>query len=127
MSDTPFAGGPEEKGSQVRFINCRHTVPAQGYAFLEARSPVTGNISHILFHFPEGCEGLVFVRVHINKEAVWPISNEWIALDDATPLYQFPAPYQIIKKQDYLGVEIQNLDKANPHTITVLFTLIGRL
>lgn len=109
---------------QVRFVNFRTTVPASTAIVLEARSPITGKITHVTFHFPPGSISLVRVRVLLEREPVWPIGGEFIALDDATAVYSLHEG-QKVKKDDYLQCEIENYDTVNPHTPSIILTLEG--
>lgn len=113
-------------GEETRFINFRVAVPPSTYMRLRADSPVTGRITHALFHFPAGCLSLVGIKVLLEGVEVWPIRGQ-IALDDATPVYAFPSPGQALKKNAHLDVEIENTDTTYPHTPSVLLTVVGVL
>jgi len=112
-----------DTGEDVRFVNFRYTVPSSTQVLLRARSPLTGLLTHALFHFPPGCLALVDLRVDVNLIPVYPITG-WISLDDATPVFKFSRG-QPIKKMDYLDVWLQNRDTINQHTISVLLVLEG--
>lgn len=112
-----------ELGEDIRFVNFRYTVPANTLVLLRARSPLTGLITHTLFHFPPGCLALVDLRVDVNLVQVYPVIG-WISLDDATPVFRFSRG-QPVKKRDYLDVYLQNRDTINTHTISVLLVLEG--
>lgn len=68
---------------------------------------------------------LVDVRVLLEREAVWPVGEAYIALDNATPTYPFLSPGQAVKKYDYLTCEFINRDTVNAHTVSVILVLQG--
>jgi hypothetical protein len=109
---------------ETRFVNFRTTVHPGIAVLLLEPSPLTGEITHVLFHFPAGCNALVMVRVLLNHEPVWPIRENFLALDDSSPLYEVS---EVVKKFDPLEVEIWNTDDTYDHTVTVELTLKGQL
>lgn len=109
---------------ETRFVNFRYEVPVLTGVLLSEPSPLTGQIESITFHFPSGCNALVFVRFLLNHEPVWPLRGQYIALDDATPVY---AVSEAVKKGDPLEVEIQNGDEDYAHTISVILSMKGIL
>ena len=113
-----------ERKEETRFVNFRYELqPLEGVLLLEP-SPLTGKITHVLFHFPNGCNALVQVRVLLNHTPVWPMRGAYLALNDATPLYQVS---EEVNKHDPLEVEMLNGDGEYAHNITVELTLKGFL
>lgn len=78
-----------------------------------------GIITSINFNFPLGCNGLVDVFAGRNNERFYP-EQGFISLNDASPVY---AISHQVKAGDVLWAEIHNGDAANPHQITVVFTI----
>ncbi|MBA7567562.1 hypothetical protein ES708_09277 [subsurface metagenome] len=86
-------------------------------------SPLTGRITSVAMHFPDGCNALVHVA--FGHGEVWVAPSEidtYISLNDATPVFPTNEP---IEKGEHLWAEIQNADGGNPHSISVIATLVG--
>ncbi len=86
-------------------------------------SPLTGKITSVAMHFPDGCNALVHVA--FGHGEVWVAPSEidtYISLNDATPVFPTNEP---IEKGEHLWAEIQNADGGNPHSISVIATLVG--
>ena len=85
--------------------------------------PLTGKMTSITMHFPDGCNGLVHVAFGHSDKWVAPSEiNTFISLNNATPV--FPTSEPVIKNE-HLWTEIRNGD-VNPHLISVIATIIGR-
>jgi hypothetical protein len=112
----------------VRFVNFRDTLLVAGTlgsgVRLTQRSPITGLVTHVLFHYPPGTMARVRIRVLHDQRPIWPLYNQWIALDSATPLWQFKEG-EPVQKDDRLEVEMENTDTVWTHEITVALTLEG--
>ena len=100
----------------VRF---QQTVPALTGVTLADVVPVTGKVTQITVHFPNGCNALVDVAVKVKNQQILPVSG-FIALNDTTT--PFPASTDV-KANDDLFVQVNNGDGANPHTITVVVSI----
>ncbi|MBA7611169.1 hypothetical protein ES703_18388 [subsurface metagenome] len=86
-------------------------------------SPLTGRITQLVLHFPDGCNALVDVA--IGHKDTWVCPNEidtFIALNDATPVLTINEP---IEKAEEMWMIIRNADGGNAHAISVTFTIVG--
>ncbi|MBA7579984.1 hypothetical protein ES708_21870 [subsurface metagenome] len=86
-------------------------------------SPLTGKITSVTMHFPDGADALVHVA--FGHSEVWVCPSEidtYISLNNATPTFPTDEP---IEKGEYLWTEIRNADGENPHSISVIATLVG--
>ena len=104
-------------------MNFRSTVLAATGVVLASSCPLDGSIINITIHFPLGCLALVLVAFGKGGRQICPEAG-FIALDDATPVYPTNEP---CKGGDRLWVEIQNTDGFNPHTISVIATVVGTI
>ena len=98
----------------------RKTLAALTGDTFSLRPPISGTIVECFIDFPTGCRKLVEVKVSKNANDLVPI-NDFIALDKPykTPLREKITP------NDTITVEINNHDENNPHTVTVLLSIIG--
>ena len=86
-------------------------------------SPLTGRITQLVLHFPDGCNALVDVA--IGHKDTWVCPNEidtFIALNDATPVLTVDEP---IEKAEEMWMIVRNADGGNAHAISVTFTIVG--
>lgn len=87
------------------------------------RSPLTGRITQILRHFPEGCDALVELAVGHGDTWVLPEQTDmYVALNDATPVVTLNEP---IEKNEELWMIVRNGDGREPHTITTTVVIEG--
>jgi len=107
----------------TREIVLRETVqPLTGTRVVKS-SPLTGRITQLVLHFPNGCNALVDVA--IGHKDTWVCPNEidtFIALNDATPVLTIDEP---IEKGEEMWMVIRNTDGVNAHAISVTFTIVG--
>lgn len=106
---------------QVRF---QETLAALAGAQFSTPSEVTGEITQVMLHFPDGCDALV--NVAFGHEQKWTCPSEpetYIALNDATPVFTFKN--EKIARDDALWVIIENTDGTNAHTISVVVSMEG--
>lgn len=95
-------------------INFRETVSAgQGIRVTESYREA-GKITQVMFHFPDGCDALVQMRLLKDHHPFYPVHG-YLALNDATPVYYVQANYY---PNEPLTCEILNRDDGNPHTVT---------
>lgn len=100
-------------------INFFETVPpASGIRVVKSLC-YNGKITHVMFHFPPGMNGLVDVRLLKDEKPFYP-SNGYLTLDDSTPIYYMNVDYY---RKEPLTVEIQNRDAVNTHSPTVTVTI----
>lgn len=113
---------PEDKiTKQLRFS---YACPASTGVRLEDTSLLTGEITQVALHFPDGCDALVSVAFgHEQKWTCPSTPDTYIALNDATPVFTFIN--EEIHRDDVLWVIIENADGSNAHTISVIVTLEG--
>jgi len=86
-------------------------------------SPLTGRVTQLVLHFPDGCNALVDLA--IGHKDTWICPNEidtFIALNDATPVLTVDEP---IEKGEELWMIIRNTDGGFAHAISVTFTIVG--
>lgn len=102
-------------------ITFDYTVESGKGVRLEEPSPLTGYISEVTMHFPDGCNGLVYMALHYKDKTVFPIKG-YVRLNNATPTWQV---YQPVKKGEPIWVEILNKDSLNPHTPSITVVLRG--
>lgn len=105
----------------TRVLNYRSSTAASTSATDRQKCPLTGRITQILLHFPAGCNALVRTKVLHNGLSILP-TDDWIALDDTTPIYPMNWPVNIT---DYLDVVIENTDAVFAHTLTITITITG--
>lgn len=86
---------------------------------LEEDVPFAGYINSVCLHWPEGCNGLVSIKVGHGVEQFCPREG-YLALNDATPTYLFN---EGVNDHDVIWVEMQNADGINAHRIVVTVTL----
>ena len=113
-------GVPMEITKQVPIA---YTVQPLETIKLAEPSPLKGRIKAVTMHFPQNCNALVDVA--FGHSEVWVIPSEintYIALNAATPTFPADEP---VEKGEYLWVEIRNGDGLNPHSISVIATVIG--
>jgi len=106
---------------QVSFTRPDTTVLPATEIALQELSPLTGAITNIELHFPNGCNGLVEIRCYVNQEQILPVTG-YIALNDFTRSYSVNRK---ITNRDNLRVRISNRDAINPHTISIIFNMEG--
>jgi len=104
-----------------KHIPFKQTVePLTGYE-LEEDIPFDGYITAVLMHFPDGCNALVDVAVNVEHQRVIPErENEFIALNDATPIFQCNFP---VRAGNRIITYINNHDDTYPHAISVIVTI----
>jgi len=107
----------------TREVPLKATVAALEGTKIQKPSPLTGRITQVVRHWPEGCSA--YVDVAFGHGDVWVLPSEadtFVALDDATPVIAVSEP---VTKGEMLWMVIRNGDSANPHTISVTATIIG--
>ncbi|MBA7708871.1 hypothetical protein ES703_117776 [subsurface metagenome] len=96
--------------------------PLQG-AKIQDASPLTGRITSVAFHYPEGCDALV--EVAFGHKDTWVMPGKvdtFIALNDATPVFVVNEP---ITKGEELWMIVRNGDGGNAHSVSVIPTIRG--
>ena len=105
--------------------------PLQGVE-MEEPCPLTGEITEVTMHFPDGCAGLgptgytQLVQLAFGHSGVsmFPSKRgEYIALNDATPTWRNLR--EPVLKGERLWAELRNGDSANPHKPSILVTISG--
>ncbi|MDO9581335.1 MAG: hypothetical protein Q7J06_12375 [Bacteroidales bacterium] len=87
------------------------------------RSPLTGRITQVVRHWPEGCNSLVDLAVGHGDTWVLPEQTDmYTALNDATPVVNLNEP---VEKNEELWMVVRNGDAVNPHSITTTFIIEG--
>ena len=106
---------------QISFTRPVTTIAPATQTIVADDCPVTGKITYITLHFPDGCNALVELSCSVNQEQILPVSG-FIALNNATK--DFPVNMKVTKKSA-LRVLIVNRDAINPHTPSIIFNLEG--
>ncbi len=83
-------------------------------------APFSGHIKEVSIHWPDGCDGLLDIRVCHGTVQFCP-DEGFLALNEATPTYRFNEP---VVDHEEIWVEMGNAD-AFPHRVTVSVTLEG--
>lgn len=92
---------------------------------LEDDSPVWGNITAIMVHFPTNCNAKVDVAVGHEYSRNWllpSLMDTYIALDDTTQSWYFVG--EGVEKGESIWTRMRNRG-LNPHTISVVVTVEG--
>lgn len=90
-------------------------------------SPIKGMINSAVLHYPDGCDGLVEIKINHNTNQILPAvvtggtGDIGICLDDVTT-HPF-AIHKPIEQNDILEVVIINHDDSNSHTPSVIIQL----
>jgi hypothetical protein len=105
---------PEEEYKEVE-VNFTQTVAPGAGVRVTRTLNYDGQITHVLFNFPPGLNGLVDVRLLKDEKPFYPL-NGYLALDDCTPIFYMNVAYY---KKEPLTVEILNRDATNSHSPTV--------
>ena len=104
---------------RIETLQLRQTVPLSTYMEIAEVAQANATIIEVKINWPGGCNGLVEVAVYRGSLRLVP-SNGTMALNAATPTFPFEEP---LSKGERLWAAITNGDGANPHTITVTFSL----
>ena len=86
-------------------------------------SPLSGKITQIIPHWPDGCNALV--DVGFGHGGVWVMPKNvdtYVALNDATPVINVNEP---VFKGEELWMVVMDGDLVNPHAITIVVTIVG--
>ncbi len=87
--------------------------------------PVTGKITQIIRHWPDGCNGLVDIAVGHEDTWVLPaLTDVFVALNDATPVITVN---EEVGRGEKLWAKVRNRDIANAHFYVVTFIVEGVL
>ena len=84
--------------------------------------PLTGFITEVTMHWPDGCNALVDLAFGHKGIPICPRSG-YIALNNATPSWR--GLHEPVKKGEDLSVELRNGDGLNPHSVSIICTLLG--
>lgn len=102
------------------------TIPANTSVDIPMRislSVVDGIISEVNVLFPDGCKGLVGVRVYDYEHIIYPSNpDHWLIADDETIIWS--DDYTLSGAPFELGLEGYNLDDSYSHTIYFRFVVI---
>jgi len=119
MGELPSIGMKVSR--QVSFTRPDTTILPATQAVVADECPVTGIITNITLHFPNGCNALVEISCSVNQDQILPVSG-FIALNDATKDFLVN---KSVTKKSALRVLIVNRDAINPHTPSVIFNVEG--
>lgn len=110
-------------GRVTRQVKFEETLgPLQGIE-VEDRCPLTGEITSITIHWPDGCNGLLHIAVGHNGTWLCPHEPDtFLALNDATPTFPMKEP---VVWDERLWAIIYSGDGREPHKVSVIITIIG--
>jgi len=107
-------------------VTLAYIVPAAQRVKIVELCPLNGKIKSVTIQFPRNCNGLVHVAFgHSDVWVVPSIINSFLSLDDTT--WVEPHVEEPVRKNEYLWGEIRNGDGLNPHTITIIANIVGRV
>lgn len=124
-----ISGRVEPMAKITRQASFRYKLePLEGVKLVEG-SPLTGTVTEVLMHWPEGCEdvatgeGLVDIAFgHSDKWILPHVPNTFLSLSKATPLFRVSEP---VTKGEELWVVLRNADSANTHAVAITATVEG--
>jgi len=105
------------KTEQIPFT---YNVLATTGVILTEDAPFSGYIKQVSIHWPDGCDGLVDVKVLHGVKQFCP-NDGYLALNDATPTYPFN---EYVYDKEPIRVEIHNAGGLDHH-ITIVVILQG--
>lgn len=109
------------KVKQIRFLL---TIGIGATARLEDDSELTGKITEIMIHWPNGCNALVDVAVGWEQTWLTPSTPDtYLALNDATPIFKIER--EGLRRDDIIWAILRNRDGANTHSISIAVTTVG--
>lgn len=115
--------GVPTMGVVTRNPRLRHTIQPLTGQRIWTKCPLTGSITQIIPHWPPGCNAYVDVAFgHSDTWVMPPGTDTFIALDNATPVMNVSEP--VIKGEE-LWMIVNNHDKINSHSITIVITVVG--
>lgn len=107
----------------TKTVPLTYTVPKTTRVKIAELCPLNGKIVSVTVNWHAGCKGYVHVAFGHGDTWVYPSEvNTFIALEDATPVVPCNEP---VVKNEMLWADIRNGDILNPHTITVIPTIVG--
>lgn len=107
----------------TREVVLRDTFPPLTGARVWKPSPLSGRITQIIPHWPDGADALVDVAFGHGDTWVMPSEiDTFIALNDATPVLTMS---EEVHRGEQLWMIIRNTDGVNAHAISVAITIIG--
>lgn len=115
--------GEPAVGVVTRNPRLRHVVQPNTGVRVWVKCPLTGKITQIVPHWPDGADALVDVAFgHSDTWVMPPGTDTFVALNDATPVMNVNEP--VIKGEE-LWMIVNNHDAVNPHAITIAITVVG--
>ena len=114
------------KLKQVRKVSFKYTALALTGVRLEEPSPLTGLITEVTMHWPDGCGSpagpLVAMSFGHGGISVSPVSG-MLWLNNATPSWR--NLNEEVKKGETLWAVIENHDGLNPHNLSIIIVIQG--
>jgi len=110
-------------GKVTRQVRFKETLELLEGIEVEARCPLEGEITSVTIHWPEGCDALVDIAVGHDGTFLCPNEPDtFLALNNATPTFPMKEP---VVWDERLWAIIQNTDDSNPHTVSIIITIVG--
>lgn len=86
-------------------------------------SPLSGRITSVTMHFPDGCDGLVHIAFGHGEVWLCPSQRDtYISLNNASPTFPTDEP---VEKGERLWAEFRNADGGNPHNVSAIAVITG--
>ena len=104
----------EKRAQVIPYV--KELTALQGKRLYE-KAPFGCYVEDVIIHWPDGCDGVVDVRVCHGRTQFLPREG-YLALDAATPKYSFEKSVPVSEAEE-IWVEMRNGDSANPHKISV--------
>lgn len=115
-----FPEGVAMPGVKIEQMPFTYNVLATTGVILTEDAPFSGYIKQVSIHWPDGCNGLVDVKVLHGVKQFCP-NDGYLALNDATPTYPFN---EWVYDKEPIRVEIHNAGGLDHH-ITIVVILQG--
>lgn len=111
-------------GVCTRQVTFSETLAALQGVEMNAPCPLTGEITEVTMHFPDGSCGLVELQFGHGGVAVLPSKKEeFIALNNATPTFRNLR--EQVTKGERLWAILRNGDAVNPHKPSCIIVITG--
>jgi hypothetical protein len=123
MATTP----PKEAKPKVvctKQVVFSETIQALQGLEMEEPCPLTGEITEVTMHFPDGCNGLVGLQFGHGGVCMFPSQKtQVIALNNSTPTFRNLK--ESVEKGERLWAILRNADAANPHKPSIIVNING--
>lgn len=129
LPTTPPTGPPAPVPTVAKELHTKQVpfsikLPILTGVMMEEPCPLTGEITEVTMHFPDGSNGYVELQFGHSDVPMFPANKgEYIALNNATPSWRNLR--ESVKKGERLWAELKNGDAGFPHKPSILVTIVG--